>query len=155
MKKYDFDAKILKSDGIDSGYIEFPYDVETEFGKKGQVKVKALFDGFLYRGSLAKMGHSCHLLGLTKEVRKAIGKDPGDSVHVIIEEDLEERIVEVPADFLERMTIDEEAKLYFEKLSFTHKKEYVRWIESAKKQETRLSRIEKAVEMLKKNIKEP
>ena len=44
---------------------------------------------------------------------------------------------------------------FFEKLSYTHRKEYCRWITEAKKEETRSQRLEKAVEMLKKGIKTP
>lgn len=154
MKRFEFDALIIKQEGIDSGYVEFPYDVEKEFGKKGMVKVKAAFDGYPYRGSLVKMGHACHLIGLTKEVRKAIGKNPGDRVHVVIEEDVEERTVNIPDDFKAALTADSGAGSFFERLSYTHRKEYVRWIEEAKKQETRRNRIEKAIEMLKNGKKE-
>jgi len=43
----------------------------------------------------------------------------------------------------------------FTKLSYTHRKEYCRWITEAKKQETRLKRLEKAMEMLKKGVRTP
>jgi uncharacterized protein YdeI (YjbR/CyaY-like superfamily) len=43
----------------------------------------------------------------------------------------------------------------FEKLSYNHRKEYVRWITEAKKEETRQSRIAKAVAMLQKGVKTP
>jgi bifunctional DNA-binding transcriptional regulator/antitoxin component of YhaV-PrlF toxin-antitoxin module len=155
MGKYEFDARIIKHEGLDAGYVEFPYVVEKEFGKKGQVKVKAFFDGLLYRGSLVKMGHDRHIIGLTKEVRKKIGKNPGDMVLVIIEEDLEERTVEIPAELLERLSADGAAMELFEKLSYTHRKEYVQWIMSAKKEKTRIQRMEKAIEMIKNKIKEP
>jgi hypothetical protein len=68
VKKFEFDAVMQKHEGLDAGYIEFPYSVAAEFGTKGQVKVKAYFNGFPYRGSLVKMGHICHLIGVTKEV---------------------------------------------------------------------------------------
>ncbi len=74
MKKYEFEAEIIKHESLNSGYIEFPYDVMEEFGVKGQVKVKAYFDGYEYRGSLAKMGHKCHFIGLNQKVRNAIGR---------------------------------------------------------------------------------
>jgi hypothetical protein len=153
MKRYEFDAVIFKHENIDGAYIEFPYNIEEEFGVKGQVKVKATFDGALYRGSLTKMGMRCHWLGITKEIRKLIGKNPGDKVRVILEQDLEERVVVVPEDFLAAMSAHPDAFSFFEKLSYTHKKEYVQWIESAKKAETRTSRIAKALEMLIKGIK--
>jgi hypothetical protein len=68
LKKYEFEAEIIKHETLNSGYIEFPYDVMEEFGTKGQVKVKAHFDGYEYRGSLVKMGHTCHLIGLNQKV---------------------------------------------------------------------------------------
>lgn len=101
------------------------------------------------------MGHKRHIIGLTKEVRKKIGKNPDDMVHVIIEGDLEERTVDIPAEFREKLSADDAAMELFEKLSYTHKKEYVQLILSAKKEKTRMQRIEKAVEMIKNKIKEP
>ncbi|HEX2396215.1 MAG TPA: YdeI/OmpD-associated family protein [Bacteroidales bacterium] len=153
-KKFEFDAFIKKHETLNSGFIEFPYDVKKEFGK-GRAKVKALIDGFEYHGSLVKMGGDCHWIGINQEVRKAIGKNPGDKVHVIIEEETEERTVEVPDDLLQLMRKEPEVLAFFNKLSFTHKKEYVRWITEAKREETRKTRLVKAIEMMKRNIKTP
>jgi len=155
MKVYEFDAVIHKHPDLDAAFIEFPYDVEQEFGTRGQVKIVATFDGYEYRGSLAKMGHPVHRLGLTKEVRTAIGKNHGDTVHVILKKDEEPRIVEVPEDFGKRLDLNPDAKVYFEGLSYTHRKEYVRWITEAKKQETREKRLQQAIEMLLEKVKHP
>lgn len=84
-KLYEFDAIIHKVPDLDGAYIEFPYDVHAEFGK-GRVKVEATFDGHPYSGSLVRMGTICHIIGIRKEIRKAIGKQPGDSIHVTIRE---------------------------------------------------------------------
>jgi len=153
-KKFEFDALIKKHETLNSGFIEFPYDVMKEFGK-GRVKVKALIDGFEYHGSLVKMGGDSHWIGINQEVRKEIGKDPGDEVHVVIEEETEERTVEVPDDLLKLMQKEPEVLAFFNKLSFTHKKEYVRWITEAKREETRKVRLVKAIEMMKKDVKTP
>lgn len=150
--KFEFDALIHKHGDIDAAYIDFPFDVKKEFGK-GRVKVKALIDGFIYRGSLVKMGGDCHWLGITREVRKAIGKDHGDNVHVIIEEDTEERIIELPDDLKELLQKEPVLFQIFNKLAYTHKKEYVRWVEEAKKEETRKSRMHKMIEMLRSGKK--
>jgi hypothetical protein len=153
MKVDEFDAKIMKHPEIDAAYIDFPYDVEVEFGVKGQVKVLATFDGYEYRGSLSKMGHTCHRLGLTQAIRNAIGKQPDDMVHVIIKQDIEPRIVEIPEDFLEQLNENQKAKDFFDTLSYTNKKEFVVWISSAKRAETREKRITDAIDMLLNNIK--
>ena len=86
MKKvYEYDAVIKKVTDIDGAYIEFPYDVKEEFGK-GRVKVYATFDGEPYVGSLVRMGTPCHIIGIRKDIRAKINKQPGDIVHVTIRE---------------------------------------------------------------------
>lgn len=155
MKKYEFDAVIQSHEGMDAAFVEFPYDVEMEFGTKGQVKIKASFDGVEYRGSLARMGYHCHMLGITKKIRSEINKQPGDPVHVILVKDDEERTVQVPEDLQQLLDANEEAKQAFNKLSFTHRKEYVVWITEAKKEETRIKRVTKTVEMLTQGVKHP
>lgn len=155
MKKYEFDAVIVKREGQDASYIEFPYNVETEFGVRGQVKVRATFDGIDYRGSLAKMGTSCHILGLTQQIRRTIGKQAGDTVHVVLEQDLEPRRIDIPDDLGELLDANHEARDFFNTLSYTNKKQYVAWISSAKKAETRNNRLEKSIELLREKVKHP
>ena len=70
---------------IDGAYIEFPYDVIEEFGK-GRVKVHATFNGVEYNGSLVKMKTPCHIIGIRQDIRKQIGKQPGDTIKVTIRE---------------------------------------------------------------------
>src|SRR3984893_18455680 len=153
MKKYKFQAKIEAGDG-GGAYVQFPYDTEKEFATKGKVPVKATFHGVAYTGSLIKYGHPRHTLGVPKAIREQIGKGPGDTVEVVVWKDEEIRTVEVPAPF-EKLMKKEGLLPVFEKLSYTHRKEYCRWITEAKKEETRLKRLEKAIEMLKKGIRTP
>lgn len=84
-KLYEFDAEIKKVPDIDGAYIEIPFDVKQEFGK-GRVPVYATFDGEPYEGSLVRMKTPCHILGLRKDIRQKIGKQPGDTVHVTLKE---------------------------------------------------------------------
>jgi hypothetical protein len=84
-KKFEFDAELKKVPDIDGAYIEIPFDVIEVFGK-GRVSVHATFDGEPYDGSLVRMKTPCHILGVRKEIRAKIGKQPGDTVHVTIKE---------------------------------------------------------------------
>lgn len=84
-KIYEFDAEILKVPDIDGAYIEFPYDVREEFGK-GRVKVNATFDGEPYEGSLVRMQTPGHIIGIRKDIRAKINKQPGDTINVTIKE---------------------------------------------------------------------
>lgn len=150
MKK--FNAEIKKIEGKDGAYIEIPFDVEEVYGAK-RVKVKATFDGVEYRGSIVKMGLPCYIIGITKEIRKKIEKEPGDIIEVTIEKDEEDRVVEIPTDFKERIELDNNIKEFWNTLSFSMQKKYVTWITSAKKEETRNKRIDTAIEKLKNKEK--
>jgi len=84
-KLYKFKAKIIKVPDIDGAYIEIPFDVKTEFGK-GRVKVHATFDNEPYDGSMVKMGTPCHIIGIRKDIRARIGKQPEDMITVTLKE---------------------------------------------------------------------
>ena len=91
-KVYEYDAVIQSSEsGKGGAYVPFPYDIRSEFGT-GRVKVHATFDGEPYEGSLVNMGVKnpdgsvCYIIGVLKDIRAKIGKQPGDSVRVTIRE---------------------------------------------------------------------
>lgn len=86
MKKVlEFDAVLIKNPEMDAAYVEIPYDVKEVFGKS-RVPVRATFDGEPYDGQIVKMGTPCHIIGVRKDIRAKIGKQPGDQIHVTIEE---------------------------------------------------------------------
>lgn len=138
---------IIEDAGNGGAFIRIPFDVQGVFGKK-RVKVKALIDGEPYRGSLVRMGTDCEILGILKSIREKIGKGIGDTVEVVLEEDRAERLVQVPADLARALTENQPALDLFKKLSYTHQKEYVQWVEDAKKLETRQHRVKKAIDLL-------
>lgn len=146
-----FQAVIESAEG-GGAFVAIPFDVEHVFGQK-RVKVKATIDGEPYRGSLVRMGGACHLLGVLKEIREKIGKGPGDQVLVTVEEDTEPRLIDVPSDLQEALASSPAAEACFQRLSYTHQREYLRWIEGAKREQTRRSRIARAVAMLQQGKK--
>lgn len=76
-----FEAVIQKVPDIDGAYVEIPFDVKAVYGLS-RVPVHASFDGEPYDGSLVRMGTPCHILGIRKDIRQKISKQPGDSVTV-------------------------------------------------------------------------
>jgi hypothetical protein len=150
-KRQAFVATIQNAGG-GGAFVEVPFDVEKEFGSK-RPKVKALIEGIPYRGILTRMGAERHILGIRKDIREQIGKTFGDEINVTVEPDMEPRAVEIPADLLKELKKDQEVKTFFDKLSYTHQKEYVTWIAEAKKEETRARRVAQTIEMLKKEEK--
>jgi len=87
---YEYNATIQPADP-GGAYIVFPSDIRAEFGK-GRVKVHATFDGEPYDGSIVNMGVKnvdgsvCYIIGVRKDIRAKIGKQPGDTIHVTIQE---------------------------------------------------------------------
>ena len=90
-KKYEYESLIYQADKKGGAYVVFPYDVRTVFGR-GRVKVHATFDGEPYDGSLVNMGIKnedgsiCYIIGIRKDIRTRLGKQPGDKVWVTIQE---------------------------------------------------------------------
>lgn len=110
---YEFKAEIKKVPDKDGAYVEIPFDVKETFGK-GRVPVHATFEGEAYDGQVVKMGTPCHIIGIRKDIRKKIGKQPGDTIHVTIQE----RAAEKPSYH----TIDEYIALYDEAVQERMKK---------------------------------
>ena len=85
-----FEAVIQKIPDIDGAYVGMPFDLKEKYGV-GRMKVHASFDGHPYDGSIVNMGMKnpdgtiCYILGIRKDIRAAIKKNPGDSVLVVIE----------------------------------------------------------------------
>jgi hypothetical protein len=124
--------------------IEVPEDVVAALGSGNRPPVTVTIGGHTYRTTVARMGGR-FLIGLNAENRTAAGVAAGDEVDVGIELDAEPREVEVPADLAEALAHDDVARANFDGMSYTHRKEWVRWIEEAKKAETRATRLAKTV----------
>ena len=129
-------------------YVEVPFDVEAAFGNK-RPQVKATIEGETFIMRLVRMGTACHVVGVPKDLRLRSGKNYGDEIRVTVEPDNSPREeIVVPPDLETALSSKNAAKAFFDKLSYTHRKEYVRWITEAKKEETRTRRVAKAIEMM-------
>lgn len=80
-----FCARILQNENMDAAYVQVPYDIKELFGK-GRLLVNATFDGVPYRGQVVKMGTPFYIIGVTKQIRRKIGKNFGDIVEVVLKE---------------------------------------------------------------------
>lgn len=153
--KQEFIAELKKAPDMDATYIEVPFDVEQTYGKK-RVKIKATIDGFIYCGSLVRMDKMCpHFLLITQAVRKAIGKSVGEQINITLELDSDERVVELPQELAELLKRQPVAEQFFNNLSYTNRKEYVQWLLSAKRPETKANRLQSIIEKLLAKKKNP
>jgi hypothetical protein len=148
-----FKAKLM-SVGGGGVFVYVPFDVEKEYGKKNMIPVKATYEGEPYTGSIANMGDGPCLI-ILKSIREKIGKQVGDTVTVTVELDTTPRKVELPNELKIMLNKNKEEKEFFNSLSFTNQKEYAKWITDAKREETKLARLESLLDKLKAKKKNP
>ena len=144
-QKQTIEVTLEKHPTMEATGITIPFDVEKVFGAK-RVPVKATVNGAIYHGSIVRMGGK-YMLGIPKAFREKAGISAGDHIVITLELDTTPRTVDVPAD-LAKAIKRAGMSATWNKLSYTHRKEYVRAVEEAKRPETRTKRIEKALEML-------
>ena len=143
-----FNALILQfaDQGEKTGwsYITIPAPIAQQLkpGNKKSFRVRGLLDGFAVKGmALMPMGGGDFIMALKAEVRKGIHKNAGAMLQVSIEEDTDYKI-EMPDDLKACFDFEEpEAFKFFNSLAKSHREYFIKWINSAKTNETRAKRI--------------
>ena len=124
-----------------------PFDLEAAFGRK-RPPVRVTIRGHTWR-TTPGVYDGVGLVVVNRSVKAATGVDAGDRVRVELELDTEPRTVRVPADLRAALASDAAVEAAFAALSFTHRREYVEWVEEAKREETRSRRIAATVERVR------
>jgi hypothetical protein len=127
--------------------IEVPARVVAALSDKKRVPVNVTLNGVSYRSTIAVYGGKFYLPA-RKDIRETAKLEPGKRAHVTLEHDTAERTVSVPADLARALTAAR-ARRAFDELSFTHRKEHVNAVTTAKRPETRVARIERVVASLR------
>lgn len=126
--------------------VDIPDDVAEALGGK-RVAVVVTANGFTFRTTTAVMGGRL-MVGFNTANRKAAGVEAGVPVAITLENDDAPRVIEPPDELKKAFRSHKVAKQTWDALSYSHQREYADWITSAKKAETRATRVEKAVERL-------
>lgn len=150
---HEFVAELKKLEGKILWTVFYvPFSVEEKYGTKGRVEVKAVIDGFSFKGTLLPSRNG-HYMVFNKEIKNKCKKAIGDTVQVTIEKDTEPRIVEIPSDIKEELQNYPDVFSRFKELPDYIKREEIKKILDAKKQETKERRIKKLVDKLQNNSK--
>jgi len=131
---------------LKDGAFEVPLDIRAIYGE-ARPAVKMSFLGETYRTRVAVYGGK-FLLGIWKAVLEKHGLRDGKKVEITLEPDSEPRKVEPPKELAAALKKNADARAGWEKMSFTHKREWAQAIAEAKKPETREKRIAQAVAAL-------
>jgi Bacteriocin-protection, YdeI or OmpD-Associated/Domain of unknown function (DUF1905) len=132
---------------LEERWIVVPVDAKALWGE-ARPPVAGTLNGVPFRGRLAVYGGET-VLGFTNAFRAEVGVTVGDVVEVELDRDEAPREVEVPPELQAALDGDAEARAAYDKLSFTHRREYAQWVAEAKREETRERRAARALEMLR------
>ena len=139
-----FRVLLEKNSTNEATAITVPFDVPKTYGTRARVPVRGTINRHPYRGTIFPMGGK-FIFVVNKELRAAANVKGGDTVSMTMERDDEPRIITPPADLARALRANRAARLAWDKLSYTHKKEHARAVEDAKRPATRVRRIEKAI----------
>jgi bifunctional DNA-binding transcriptional regulator/antitoxin component of YhaV-PrlF toxin-antitoxin module len=138
---------ILGGEEGEAPTVELPFDVKERFGT-ARAPVRGTVNGTDYRTTVAVYG-GVPLIGFRRELRERAGIEVGDEVEVTIELDEEPRTVELPPALETALDGDEEARATFDRLSYSHRREYAEWVAEAKRDDTRERRVAQTLEKLR------
>lgn len=141
-----FKTKLLKHENMDATGIEIPFDIDEVWGAK-RVPVKGTINKAPFRSTVVRMG-GVYCMVIRKELREAAKAKAGEMVSIVMQPDTEERTVDVPDDLAKALKKNKAARERWDKLSYTHRKEYVNALLDAKKPETRLRRLGQAIDQM-------
>lgn len=148
MPKIQFTVR-LEAVGRGGVFFTLPRKESEKFGVRGRVPVTGTLNGYSFRSSIFPTGDGAHFMAVNREVRTGAGVAVGDRVKVVMELDTQPRTVSLAPDIDKALSKSKAVRARFDKLSYTHRKEYVQWIEAAKRPETRRCRIEEVVSRLR------
>jgi len=143
--KKQFQAK-LGTEDAGSLFFELPFDPKVAFGAT-RARVRVTLGRHSYRSTVAVYDGRFYI-PVRKSNRDAAGVAVGDVVDVVLEQDTEPRVVEVPAALAKALEKNKKAKAAWEKLSYSHQKEHADAVAGAKRAETVDARVKKAIGMM-------
>lgn len=146
--QFEFTSEIKQLEGkIKWSVFYFPYSVQEHFGSKGNVPVRVTVDGHPFDHMLLPSKNG-HYMVYNEFIRRAVGKELGDSVYVTLEKDDRKREIIIPEDIQSRFK-DSGVLEAFERQPDYIRREQLNHIATSKKEETRTNRIEKLIGQLR------
>jgi hypothetical protein len=137
-------------------FLRLPEEASAKLPSRGMTSVEGTFNGLAYRGTLEPDGQGGHWLKVDRKLREAAGAEPGDVVSLEIAPVAEEPEPTVPADLRTALAAaDPQTWAVWSDITPVARRDWIQWIESAKREATRLKRIENACDMLAKGKRRP
>ncbi len=133
-------------------FIALPFNPNDVWGVKGRHYITGTVNGHAVRGSLGSDGTQ-YFLPLGAAWRRGCGLDAGAKVDVVLSPEGPQS-ESLSSDVASALDATPQAKAFFESLATFYRNTYIKWIESAKRPETRTARINEMVNLLKAGKKQ-
>jgi hypothetical protein len=130
-------------------FVALPAEVHAALGGGTGFRVMGTLNGVEFASSAMAMGGGQVCVGMHKATRQAAQVAIDDLVEVRIERDDRPREVSIPAELAEALAADPDAGAAFERLAFSHRREYAEWVAGAKRADTRARRVAQTLERLR------
>ncbi len=146
-KPQRFRARLRDAGGGGAAF-DVPAQAAVPLSERKRPPVRVTIGGHTFRTTAAVYGGQ-PMIGVNKQHRAAARIDVGDTFEVEVALDEEPRVVEVPPDLAEALDGDAGARAAFDRMSYTHRREYVEWVADAKRPATRARRVAETVERVR------
>jgi hypothetical protein len=149
--KIRFKTKLLRPATAKGGawaFLILPKNASAKLPTRGMTTVEGAINGYPFRATLEPDGQRSHWLKVNKKMREAAGADVGDVVTLEITPAAEEAEPRVPADLRKALAAAPKARTLWSDITPIARRDWIHWITSAKRPETRARRIDNACEML-------
>jgi hypothetical protein len=133
-------------------YVVIPFDPDETWGRKDRHYITGSVNGCPVRGLLESSGTQFFLF-LGPAWRRDSGVEPGADVEVVLAPEGPQSGALSP-DVTAALDAEPDARAFFDALATFYRKNYIRWIESAKRAQTRTARIAEMVRLLKAGRKQ-
>ena len=141
-------GKVESPDGGSTAFVRLPHSVVSHFGSGKRRPVRTTLKGYAYSTTIAIYGGESYI-GVRREIREAAGIVLDESIEITVELDAAERTVEPPPELVAAFDREPDLRLAFEALSYTDRRELAESITSAKRETTRQTRVERALDQLR------
>jgi Bacteriocin-protection, YdeI or OmpD-Associated/Domain of unknown function (DUF1905) len=137
-------------------FLILPKEASGKLPSRGMMSIEGAFNGLAFRATLEPDGQGSHWLKVDRKLREAAGAEAGDVVALEIAPVTEEPEPRVPADLRKALSAaDPKARAVWSDITPLARRDWIQWIESAKREETRSKRIESGCDMLAKGKRRP
>ena len=150
--KIRFRAKLLRPAATAKAgtwtFLTLPKDASAKLPSRGMTAIEGTINGFPFRATLEPDGQKSHWLKVDRKLRAAAGAEAGDDVTLEIAPAAEEPEPKVPADLRKALAAAPKARALWSEITPVARRDWIQWITSGKRAETRALRIDKACSML-------